>query len=98
MPLFWARIYHKSKQVFTTQRRWRQNLYLCMIIAARLIPVDVIWRFMSHIVDRKTENYKKLFIVNFHQNLRKGSSLEIVRFFLRLAYNVNKIHVHIHTT
>ena len=52
----YARICHKSKQVFTTQRRWRQILYLCMIIEARLIPVDVIWRFMSHIVDRKTEN------------------------------------------
>ena len=41
---------------------------------------------MSHIVDRKTENYKKLFIVNFHQNLRKRSSLEMVRFFLRSVY------------
>ena len=26
---------------------------------------------MSNIVGRKTENYKKLSIVNFHQNLRK---------------------------
>ena len=51
-----------SSQDFTTQRRWRQILYFCMIIAARLVPVDVIWRFMSHNVDRKTENYKKLFL------------------------------------
>ena len=43
-----------------------------------LIPVDVIWRFMSHIVDRKTEIYKKLFIVKFQQTLRKGNSLEMV--------------------
>ena len=48
-----------------------------------LIPVDVIWRFVSHIVDRKTEIYKKIFIVKFQQNLRKGNSLEMVCFFLR---------------
>ena len=42
-----------------------------MIIAARLIPVDVILRFMSHIVDRKTENYRKLFIIKIHQNLKR---------------------------
>ena len=53
---------HKSKQDFTTQRRQRQILYFCMIIAARLVPVDVISRFMSYIVDRKTENYMKLFL------------------------------------
>ena len=41
---------------------------------------------MSHIVDRKTENYKKLFIVNFHQNPRKRSILEMVRFFLRSSF------------
>ena len=50
-----------------------QILYFYMINAARLIPLDVIWRFMSHIVDRKNENYKKLFIVKFHQILRKGA-------------------------
>ena len=41
---------------------------------------------MSHIVDRQIENNKKLFIVNFHQNLRKRSSLEMVHFFLRSVY------------
>ena len=89
MPSSYARIKfcYKTKKVFTTQRRWRQILYFCMIIAARLIPVNVIWRFMSHIVNRKTENHKKLFIVKFHQNLRKRSSLEMVRFFLRSVYN-----------
>ena len=60
-----------------------------MIIAARLDPVDVIWRFMSHIVDRKTENYKNLCFVKFHQNLRKWSSLKMVRFFLRSEYKWN---------
>ena len=79
-------IRHKSKQDFTTQRRWRQILYFCMIIAARLIPVDVIWHFMYYIVDRTTQNYKKLFIVKFHQNERKKSHLEMVRFFLRSVY------------
>ena len=38
---------HKSKQVFRTQKRGRNILYDCMIIAARLIPVDVILRFMT---------------------------------------------------
>ena len=79
---------HKSKQfLFSTQRRWRQFLYFCMIIEARLISVDLIWHFMHHIVVRKTENYKKLFIIKFHQNLRKSSSLDMVRFFLRSVYN-----------
>ena len=41
---------------------------------------------MSHIVDRKTENYKKLFFVKIRQNLRKRSSLKMVLFFLRSVY------------
>ena len=57
-----------------------------MIVAACLVPVYVIWRFMSHIVDRKTENYKTRCFVKFHQNLRKRSSLKMVRFFLRSVY------------
>ena len=31
-----------------------------MFILSRLIPIDVIWRFKSHIVETKAENYKKL--------------------------------------
>ena len=27
------------------------------------------WYFISHIVDKKAENYEKLFIVKFNQNL-----------------------------
>ena len=67
---------HKSKQIFTTQRRWRQFLY------------DNCSTSRSHTVDRKTENYKKLFIVKFLLNLRKRSSLEMVHFFLRSVYFV----------
>ena len=61
-----------------------------MNIVARLVPIDGIWRLVSHIADRKTENYKKLFFfVKFYQNLRKKSSLKMVRFFLRSVYIVN---------
>ena len=77
---------HKSKQAFTAQRRWCQVLYFCMINAARFIPLGVIWRFISHIVDRKTENSKKLFIIKFHEILRKRSRLEMVHFFFRSVY------------
>ena len=35
-------------------------------IVSRLIPVDVIWRFMSRFIETKTENYKTHFIVKFH--------------------------------
>ena len=56
-----------------------------MIIAAHLVPVDVNGRFMSHIIDRKTENHKKLFFVKF-QNLRTISSLKMMRFFLCSVY------------
>ena len=76
---------HKSKQNVTTQRRWRHILYFCMNNVARLLPVDVTWRFMSHIVDWKTENYKKLFFVKLHHIL---SSLKMVCFFLRSIYNI----------
>ena len=32
---------HKSKHDVTTQRRLRHILYVCLIIEARLVPVDV---------------------------------------------------------
>ena len=78
--------FHKGKQDFATQRRWSQILYFCMIIAARLVSVGVIWRFMSHIVEKKTEIYKKLFFLKLHENLRKRSCLKMERFFLRSVY------------
>ena len=37
---------------------------------------------MSHNVESKAENYEKLFIVKFHQNLWNYSILEMLRFFL----------------
>ena len=42
---------YKSQQVFATQKCWRQLLYFRMFIVSHLISVDVIWRFMSHIVE-----------------------------------------------
>ena len=58
------------------------DVNFCMFIVSRLIPSD----FMPHIVEAKAENYKKLFIVEFHQNLNKRSSLEMLRFFFRSVY------------
>ena len=80
-------IRHKSRQVFITQKCWRQILYFCMFILSHLFPVDVIWRFMSHVVEKKAENCKKLFIVTFHLNRRKNNVLEMVRFLFRSVYN-----------
>ena len=40
---------------------------------------------MSHIVEKKAENYKNCFIIKFHQNFRQISSLEILRFFFFLS-------------
>ena len=79
-------ICHNSHQVFTTQKRWRQILYFCIFIISRLFPVEVIWRFRSHIVEKKAENYKNIFIVIFHPNRRKNNIVEIVRFFFRSVY------------
>ena len=59
----------KSQQIFNSQKHWRQMLYFYMFIISRLISVDVSWRFVFHIVESKTVNYEKLFIVKFHQNL-----------------------------
>ena len=41
---------------------------------------------MSHIVEKKAEKYKKLFIVTFHPNRRKNNILEMLRFFFRSVY------------
>ena len=64
---------HKKQQVFATQKRWRQILYFCMFSVSYLIPVDVIWRFMSDTVAMKGEHYLNIFIVKFNQNPRNGS-------------------------
>ena len=57
-----------------------------MFIVYRLISVDVILRFMSHIVEGKAKNCEKQFIVKFRQSLRKYSILKMVRFFLHSVY------------
>ena len=57
-----------------------------MLIVSPLFPIDVIWRFMYHIVEKKAENYNKLFILIFHQYLRKSKILEMLRFFFRSVY------------
>ena len=79
-------ICHKSQHMFTSQKRWRQILYFCMFIISRPLPFDVIWCFTAHIVEKKTETHKKLFIVTFHQNLWKSTILKTVRSFLRSVY------------
>ena len=48
---------------------------------------------MSHIVEKKAENYKKLLMVTFYQNIRKSNILEMLRFFFRSVYK--KILKHI---
>ena len=50
---------------------------------------------MSHIVETKAENDEKLFIVKFHQNQRKYSILEMLRFFLCSVYISAKFHEYI---
>ena len=42
---------------------------------------------MSHIVEIKTKNYEKQFIVNSARLLKRYSIFKMVRFFLRSVYN-----------
>ena len=63
-------IYQQRQQILTCQKRWRHILYFCMLIIQSLISVDVILRFMSHIVESNAENYEKRFIVKFRQSLK----------------------------
>ena len=57
------------------------NFVFFMLIALCLIPVNWIWRFLSQIVEEKTENYQNFFIIKFLQAHRQISSFEMVRFF-----------------
>ena len=41
---------------------------------------------MSHIVETKTENNLKVYIVKFHKNLRQTNSLELLGFFFFVQY------------
>ena len=41
----------------------------------------LIWHCMFHIVEKKAENYKKLFIVQFHQNRPQMTSSAVFRVF-----------------
>ena len=43
---------------------------------------------MSHIVEKKAENYKECFIIKFHTKLRQICRLEILRFFF-LWYSID---------
>ena len=49
-------ICNKNQQIFATQKCWHQFFYFCMFSVSHLIPVDVIWRFMSPTVEMKAEN------------------------------------------
>ena len=50
----------------------------CIHPWARLVTVDVNWRFMSHIVDRKTENYEKLLVCKVPPESKKNEQFLFV--------------------
>ena len=66
----------------------QKSTRFCIIVLC-LIPLNWVWRFVSHIGEKNAGNYKKKIIIKFRSSLRQISSLEMLHlFFCSVSYVV----------